>query len=345
MALLSVAFPREERAKALGLFSSLTGLALISGPVVGGAVAEGLAWQWIFWVNVPIGLVTIVLVLGRIRESVGARTTLDITGLALATGAAFELVWGLVHGNATGWRSLEVVAALAVGVVLTILFFAWERRAREPMLPMRLFRSQEFSSGTVVGFCLFGALQGALFFLAQFFQTAQGHGPLGAGLRLVPLTATLFVIGPIAGALVNRTGERPLIVGGMFLYALGWAWTGRIASPDLPYDALVAPLIVAGAGGSMALPPALNAVVSSVAPTEIGKASGTFIMLRFLGAVFGIAMSAAVFARTGGFGSPHAFSAGFTSAIGVSAALAFSGAIVGLWQPARRRAVVRPVEG
>lgn len=343
MALLSVAFPREERAKALGIFSSLTGLALVSGPVVGGAIAEGLAWQWIFWINVPIGLVTIVLVLGRIRESVGAGTVLDITGLALATGAAFGLVWGLVHGNAVGWSSVEVVAALAAGTVLLILFVAWERLAREPMLPLRLFRSPAFSSATVVGFCFFGSIQGTLFFLAQFFQTAQNHGPLGAGVRLLPWTAALFVIAPIAGALVNRTGERPLIVGGLVLQALGLAWIGRIVSPDLPYDVLVAPLIVAGAGGSIALPAVLNAVVSSVAPTEIGKASGTFNMLRFLGAVFGIALSAAVFARSGGFGSPHAFSAGFASAIGVSAALALSGAIAGLWQPGRR-ALSAPIQ-
>jgi EmrB/QacA subfamily drug resistance transporter len=336
MALLSVAFPREERGRALGLFSGVTGLALVSGPVVGGAIAEGIAWQWIFWLNVPIGLITIPLVLSRIRESVAPGAALDIPGLALVTGAALGVVSGLVRGNHAGWGSPEVVAALVAGVLLAIAFVAWELRAREPMVPMRLFRSRAFSSGNAAGFLLFGSVQGTLFFMAQFLQTAQGHGPLGAGLRLLPWTATLFVVAPIAGALVNRIGERPLIVVGLFLQAVGMAWIGRIAAPDLAYATLVAPLVVAGAGASMAIPAAQNAVLSSVAATEIGKASGTFNMLRFLGAVFGIAILAAVFARTGSFGSPQAFNAGFAPAIGVSAALSLLGAVAGMWQPARR---------
>jgi EmrB/QacA subfamily drug resistance transporter len=340
MALLSVAFPREERAKALGIFSGVTGLALVSGPVVGGVIAQGIDWQWIFWLNIPIGLITIPLVLSRIRESVGPGTGLDIPGLALVTGAALGVVWGLVRGNNAGWGSSEVVSALVAGIVLAVAFVAWEVRAREPMVPMRLFRSRAFSSGNAVGFLLWGPVQGTLFFMAQFLQTAQGHGPLGAGLRLLPWTATLFVIAPLAGALVKRTGERPLIVVGLFLQAVGMAWIGRIAAPDLPYTTLVAPLIVAGAGASMAIPATQNAVLSSVAATEIGKASGTFNTLRFLGAVFGIAILAAVFARTGSFGSAQAFSAGFAPAIGVSAALSLLGAVAGMWQPARREVAV-----
>ncbi len=336
MALLSVAFPREERGKALGLFSGVTGLALVSGPVVGGAIAEGITWQWIFWLNVPIGLITIPLVLSRIRESVGPGTALDIPGLALVTGAALGVVWGLVRGNNAGWASPEVVAALVAGVLLAVAFVAWELQAREPMVPMRLFRSRAFSSGNAAGFLLFGSVQGTLFFMAQFLQTAQGHGPLGAGLRLLPWTATLFVVAPIAGALVNRIGERLLIVVGLFLQAVGMAWIGRIAAPDLAYATLVAPLIVAGTGASMAIPAARNAVLSSVAATEIGKASGTFNMLRFLGAVFGIAILAAAFAGSGSFGSPQAFSAGFAPAIGVSAALSLVGAVAGMWLPSRR---------
>jgi len=336
MALLSVAFPREERGKALGLFSGVTGLALVSGPVVGGAIAEGLAWQWIFWLNVPIGLITIPLVLSRIRESAGPGTALDIPGLALVTGAALGGVWGVMRGNHAGWGSPEVVAALVAGVLLGVGFVAWELRAREPMVPMRLFRSRAFSSGNAAGFFLFGSIQGTLFFMAQFLQTAQGHGPLGAGLRLLPWTAMLFVVAPIAGALVNRIGERPLIVVVLFLQAVGMAWIGRIAAPDLAYANLVAPLILAGTGASMAIPAAQNAVLGSVGATEIGKASGTFNMLRFLGAVFGIAILAAVFARTGSFGSPQAFSAGFAPAIGVSAMLSLLGAFAGMCQPARR---------
>ena len=342
MALLSVAFQREERGRALGLFSGLTGFALVSGPVVGGAIAEGIAWQWIFWLNVPIGMITIPLVLSRIPENAGPRAGLDIPGLALVTGAALGTVWGLARGNQAGWSSPQVAGGLAAGVLLAAAFVAWELRAREPMVPMRLFRSRAFSSGNAAGFLYTASVIGTLFFLAQFLQTAQGHGPLGAGLRLLPWTATLFVVAPIAGALVNKIGERPLIVVGLLLQAAGMAWIARIAAPDLVYAALAVPLIVAGAGVSMAMPAAQNAVLSSVAGPEIGKASGTFNMLRFLGGAFGIAILGAVFARTGSFGSPNAFSAGFASAVSVSAAFSLLGAVAGMWQPARPKPVSAP---
>ncbi len=187
MALLSVAFPSEERGKALGIFSGITGLALIAGPVVGGAIAEGLAWQWIFWINVPIGLIILPLALRRIPESFGPRSAPDFPGLVLATGAALGLVWGLARANGAGWASTEVVLALAGGAVLTIAFVTWERRAHEPMVPPRLFRSRAFSSGIVAGFFLYGSIYGTLFFMAQFLQTGQGYGPLDAGRTIAPL--------------------------------------------------------------------------------------------------------------------------------------------------------------
>jgi EmrB/QacA subfamily drug resistance transporter len=338
MAMLSAAFPRELRGTALGIFSGVVGLALVAGPVVGGAIAEGIAWQWIFWLNIPIGLVVIPLVLGRTRESFGAGTALDIAGLVAVTGAAFGLVWGLMRGNIAGWTSPEVVAALAGGLLLTVAFVAWELRARAPMVPMRFFRSPAFSSAITASFLFYAALYATLFFLPQFLQAVQGYGPLGAGLRLLPWTATLFLVAPLAGALVNRIGERPLIVGGLLLQAGGMAWIAFIAGPDVAYVKLVAPLIVAGAGVSMAMPAAQNAVLSSVAAGEIGQASGIFNMLRFLGGAFGIAILGALFAGIGGLGSARTFSAGFAAAIGGAATLSFLGAIAGIWQPASHKA-------
>jgi EmrB/QacA subfamily drug resistance transporter len=340
MALLSAAFPREERAKALGIFSGLTGLALIAGPVVGGAIAEGIAWQWIFWINIPIGLIAIPLVRRRIPESFGPGTAIDAGGVALVTGAALAVAWGLMRGNAAGWTSLEVIAALAAGFLLAVAFVAWGRRADAPMAPMRFFRSRAFSSGIAASFLFYAAMYGTLFLLPQFLQTAQGHGPLGAGLRLLPWTATTFIVAPLAGGLVNRLGERPLIVVGVLLQAIGMAWIGMIAAPDLAYARLVAPLILAGAGVSMAMPAAQNAVLGSVAATEIGKASGIFNMLRFLGGVFGVAILVAAFAATGSFGSPQSFSSGFATAMDASAALSLAAAIAGTWQPAGRAMVL-----
>jgi EmrB/QacA subfamily drug resistance transporter len=336
MALLTAAFPREERGKALGIFSGITGLALIAGPVVGGAVAQGIAWQWIFWINLPIGLIAIPFVLRRIRESVGSGTGLDFGGLVLVTAAALAVVWGLMRANGVGWTSPEVIVALVAGILLGGAFVGWELRARQPMVPMRLFSSRAFASGITASFLFYASMYGVLFFLPQFLQVAQGHGPLGAGLRLLPWTATLFVFAPAGGALVNRIGERPLVVLGLLLQAVGFAWVAVIAAPDLAYADLVAPLIFAGAGVSMAMPAAQNAVLSSVAAPEIGKASGIFNMSRFLGGVFGVAVLVAVFAGTGSVGSPQAFSAGFVAAIGVSALLSLLGAVAGMWLPVRR---------
>lgn len=336
LALLSGAFPPERRGQALGIFGGITGLAVVAGPVVGGAVTQGLAWQWIFWLNVPIGLVAIPLVLTRMDESFGPRAALDVPGLGLVTGAALGIVWGLVRGNTSGWGSVEVLGALVAGVLLGILFVTWELRATTPMLPMRLFTARGFAAGNASGFLMFGALFSAVFFMAQFFQTSLGQSPLAAGLRLIPWTGTVFIVAPIAGALVDRIGERPLMVAGLLMQAGGLAWVALIARTDVPYAQMVAPLAIAGVGISMALPAAQNAVMGSVAPTEIGKASGTFSMMRQLGGAFGLAIAVAVFSGAGSYLSPGAFSDGFAPAIAVSASISLLGALAGAWVPVRQ---------
>jgi EmrB/QacA subfamily drug resistance transporter len=337
MALLSAAFPPAHRARALGLFSGATGLATLGGPLVGGAIVQGLAWQWIFWLNVPIGLLVIPLIRARIPESVGPTTArLDFIGLGLVTGGALGLVWGLVRGNDNGWATLAVLGPLAGGVICTVAFVAWERRALEPMLPMRLFRSRAFSAGNAAGFLLYGAIFGSAFFFAQFLQTALHYGPLKAGLALIPWTVTLSLVAPIAGARINRIGERPLLVCGLLMQAGAFAWIALIAGPDLAYPLLVPPLVVAGVGVSMAMPAAQNAVIGAVPPAEVGKASGAFNTLRQLGGTFGIVILTGVFAATGGYGSAQAFSDGFTPAVLAAAAISLAGAIAGLWIPARR---------
>src|SRR5215207_4665997 len=338
LALLTEAFPPERRGAAIGAFSAVTGLAVASGPVVGGAIADGLDWEWIFWLNVPIGLVAIPLALGRLKESFGPDTGLDIRGLTLVTAGALGVVWGLVRGNAAGWGSLEVVGALAVGLLLVAAFVAWELRAREPMLPMRFFRSRAFSAGNAAIFFLFGSLFTAVFFLAQFLQTALGYAPLDAGLRLLPWTLTLFFCAPVAGALADRLGERPFMVGGLILQAIGMGWIGLIADPGLAYSEMIIPLVVAGCGVSMAIPAVQSSVVGSVGQDAIGKAAGTNSMMRELGGVFGIAISVAVFAGAGGYASAQAFSDGFGPAIFVAAGLALAGAAAGLALPGRRTA-------
>jgi EmrB/QacA subfamily drug resistance transporter len=328
MALLSAAFGPQERARALGLFTGLSGLGVLAGPVVGGAITQGLAWEWIFWLNVPIGLAAIVLVRTRIEESRGASRTIDVPGVALVTGAALGIVWGLVRGDSSGWGSAEVLGSLAAGLALTAAFVAWELRAREPMLPMRFFRSGAFSSGNAAGFFMYGSLYGAVFFVAQFLQIGQGYGVLSTGLRMLPWTATLFVVAPIAGARINRVGERPLLVGGLALQAIGMGWIALVAAPDVAYAQLVAPMVMAGVGASMAMPAAQSWVMGSVDRGEVGKAAGAFNMLRFLGGAFAIAVAAAVFAGAGSYETPQSFCDGFSAALAVSAGLSLAGALV-----------------
>jgi len=344
LALLSAAFPPERRGAAIGIFSAITGVAVASGPLVGGAVVEGISWEWIFWFNVPIGLLAIPFVLTRMKESFGPDTSLDIPGLVLVSGGVLGIVWGLVRGNQAGWGSAEVVASLAVGALLVAAFVAWEWRAREPMVPLRFFRSRAFSAGNTAIFFTFASLFGAVFFYAQLLQTTMGYNPLEAGLRLLPWTATFITIAPIAGALADRIGERPLMVGGLLLQAAGMAWLALIADPGLAYSELLAPFIVAGVGVSMAIPAAQNSVVGSVAMEALGKAAGVNSMMRELGGVFGIAVVVAVFAAAGSYASAAAFTDGFAAAIGVTAGLSLAGAIAGLALPGRRSATESDVE-
>jgi EmrB/QacA subfamily drug resistance transporter len=337
MAILSAAFAREERARALGIFSGVTGLALIVGPAIGGFITENFGWRWIFWINLPIGVIAIALVLMRLRESFGPKVALDVPGLVIVAAAALALVWGLLRGNPAGWSSAEVTTALAGGALLTVAFIAREWRAPAPMVPMRLFKSRAFSSGIAASLLFYAAMYGVLFLLPQFLQTALGYGPFGAGLRLLPWTATLFVTAPVAGAAVNKFGERRLVALGLLMQAVGLGWIAMIVAPGVAYSSLIAPLVVAGVGVSMAMPAAQNAVMSSVAVAEMGKASGVFNMGRFLGGVFGIAALVAVFSATGAVDTPAAFGSGFAAAMMLAAALSLLGAVAGMWLPARRR--------
>jgi EmrB/QacA subfamily drug resistance transporter len=342
MTLLTAAFPAERRGWALGIFGGITGLAVGGGPVVGGAIAQGLAWQWIFWLNVPIGLAAAALTVRHIRESSGSRVAIDLGGAALVTTSGLALVWGLVRADSVGWGDPEIVGSFALALAAAAALVAWELRAPEPMLPMRLFRARAFAAGNAVSFLLQAALTGAVFFMAQFQQDALGQGPLGAGLRLLPWTATLVLIAPRAGKLADQFGDRPLVVTGLFLQAAGLAWIAMIARPALAYPELIAPMIIAGAGVSLAMPGAQKAVVTAVRPAEIGKAAGTFQTARQLGGAVGIAIGTAVFAAAGGYASAQAFSDGFRPALAVCAGLSLAGALAGLGLPRRGQPAGRP---
>jgi EmrB/QacA subfamily drug resistance transporter len=336
LTLLSAAVAPEKRGLALGAWGGIGGLAIAFGPVVGGAVVEGIAWQWIFWLNVPIGLVIVPLALRRLEESHGPAGRLDLAGVGLASAGLFGIVWGLVRGNAEGWASTEIVASLGVGVLLVVAFVAWELRAPAPMLPMRFFRSAAFSLANLASFLMFLGMFGSIFLLAQFFQTIQGYGPLGSGLRILPWTLAPMFISPIAGALSDRIEPRLILGTGLALQAIALAWIATISTPTVAYSDLFIPFILAGIGMALFFAPIANVVLSSVGRNEEGQASGANNAIRELGGVFGVAVLAAIFAHAGGYTSAETFSDGMNMAVFVGAGVVAVGAVAAFLIPSRR---------
>ena len=330
LTILSAAVPASRRGLVLGAWGGISGLAVAIGPLIGGAVVEGISWQWIFWLNVPIGLVLIPLAALRLTETRGPNSTLDLPGLGLASAGLFGIVWGLVRGNQVGWSSPEIVGMLTAGLVVLGLFLLWESRSKAPMLPLRFFRNRTFSAANAASLLMFFGMFGSIFLLAQFFQTVQGYSPLQAGLRILPWTAMPIVVAPIAGALSDRIGGRPLMAVGLALQAAGLAWIAAVSTPTVEYAELVGPFIISGVGMAMYFAPVANVVLSSVRPEEEGQASGANNAIRELGGVFGVAVLASIFAHYGGYGSGTSYVDGLTPAIYVGAAIVAIGSLAAL---------------
>ncbi|MDX6665875.1 MAG: hypothetical protein QOG68_2081 [Solirubrobacteraceae bacterium] len=337
LTLLSEAIAPERRGLALGIWSGVSGLGVALGPLVGGAVTEGISWQWIFWLNVPVGAILLPLAVRRLKESHGPDSRLDLPGLALAGFGLLGVVFGIVRGPALGWTSTTVLVSIVTGAVLLAGFLAWERRAPAPMLPLRLFRSRAFAATNVVSLAMFFGVFGSIFFLAQFFQVAQGYSPLKAGLATLPWTGMPMFVAPLAGVLSDRIGSRPLMTLGLVLQAVAVAWAAAISTPGLAYTELIVPLILGGTGMALVFAPAANAVLGSVRPEEAGKASGATNAIREIGGVLGVAVLASVFSSHGSYASPQAYVDGMTAANPVGAAVLAAGAAAALLVPGLRR--------
>jgi EmrB/QacA subfamily drug resistance transporter len=344
LTLLSAAVPANRRGLALGAWGGVGGLAVALGPVVGGAIVEGISWQWIFWLNVPIGLALIPLAWRRLDESYGPSSKLDLRGLALASAGLFGIVLGLVRGNSVGWGSPEIVASLAAGAVVLVLFVLWELRAEAPMLPMRFFRNRTFTQANVASLFMYFGMFGSIFLLAQFFQTVQGYSPFGSGLRVLPWTAMPIFVAPIAGALSDRLSGPRIMGVGLSLQAIGLGWIAAVSTPTVPYAELIGPFILSGIGMGLFFAPVANVILGSVRPREEGQASGANNAIRELGGVFGVAVLASVFATLGGYGSGQSFVDGMGPAVWIGAAVVGIGALAALTIPRRRRAEVEVIE-
>ena len=338
LVLLSEAFPASRRSAALGIWAGVSGLGVALGPVVGGAVVEGISWQWIFWLNVPIGVALLPLAVALLTESRGPADRLDVPGLTLAATGLFGLTFGIVRSQALGWEHGVVVGSIAAGLALLVAFLVWERRAPAPMLPLSLFRARGFSATNATAFAMFFGTFGAIFLLSQFFQTAQGLDPLQAGIRTLPWTAAPMIVSPLAGLLIDRVGARALMATGMLLQGGGLLWLGLVQTPDTPYLSIVVPLMMGGVGMALVFAPSASAVLAAVRPEQAGQASGATNAIREVGGVLGVAVLATVFSANGSYLTPQAFTDGLTAALPIAAAVLAVGALAALLVPPRQAA-------
>jgi EmrB/QacA subfamily drug resistance transporter len=330
LTLLTSAFPAERRGAVVGIWGGIAGLGVAAGPLVGGAVTQGLSWHWIFWVNVPIGLVAMVAARIVLPETRGVRTRLDVPALVFVAAGVASLVWGLVQGPTAGWNSGRVLTALIGGVALLGAFVWWEARTAEPMIPLRLFRSVSFSGAVTTQFLMAASIYAAAFIMSDYFQFGRGDSPLATGLRFLPWTATPLIVAPIAGAAFDRLGARRLVVPGLLMQAAGFAVIVHLATTDAGYGAYVLPFIVAGVGISMSLPCVPAAALNAAPEQFLGKAAGVVNTMQLFGATFGVAIATVVFNARGSLDSPTSVSDGFRPALAVAAGLSVLGALSGL---------------
>ena len=337
LTILASAFPAERRSTVVGIMGAIGGLAIAGGPLVGGAVVVSLDWHWIFWLNVPVGLAAAALSMSKLPESRGPTARLVLPGVAMAATGAAALAWGLVRTADVGWGSPQVIGALILGAMLIAGFVTWERRASEPMLPLRLLRNPAFAAANATGFLMFASITSAAFLMAQYFQLGLGYSAIGTGVRFLPWTLTPLLIAPAAGALADKIGARPLMATGLALQGAGLIWVALGATSTTGYGQFVAPLIIAGVGISMAVPTVPASALNAVPPADMGKASGVQNTLQRFGAVFGVAIVAAVFSANGHLGSPTTLVAGFRPALAAAAGMSVAGALAALATVRRRR--------
>jgi EmrB/QacA subfamily drug resistance transporter len=337
LTILSAGVPAERRPLALGAWGGIGGLAIAIGPVVGGAITQGLDWHWIFWLNVPIGIVAAILAWFRLEETHGPEGRLDIVGLALVSTGLLGVVYGVIHGNDLGWTSTTVLGAIIAGAILLVAFVWWELRTSSPMLPPRLFRSRGFTAANAASLLMYFGMFGSIFLLSQYFQIVLGLNPFEAGLRVLPWTAMPIFVAPIAGVLSGRIGARPIVVSGLVLMSVGLAWMAAVASPTTDYLLFVPPFVVSGIGMGMFFAPIANVVLSAVKPEEEGKASGANNAIREIGGVFGVAVLAAVFTAKGSYTSPQLYVDGLVPAMWLGAVIVAISAVAALFIPSHVR--------
>ncbi|WP_171167559.1 DHA2 family efflux MFS transporter permease subunit [Streptomyces sp. I05A-00742] len=344
LTLLTAATPPERRGTAFGIWGAINGLAVATGPLIGGGLTEHISWHWIFWLNVPIGLLLLPLVRLRVAESHAPDARLDLVGTALVSSGLFGIVFGVVNVNTHGWTGGRVLTGLIAGAVLLLAFVRHSITHEKPMLPMRLFRSRAFSGVNAAGLLMFFGMFGSIFLLSQFLQGVGGYSPTEAGLRMLPWTGMSLIVAPLAGLLADRIGGRIVVVWGLALQAVGLAYYALVLSADLSYTDQLPALVLNGVGMALYFAPASALAMGSVRPAEQGIASGANSALRELGGAFGVAVLGSVFAARGGFGSSQQFVDGTVPALWIGAGGVALAAVAAALIPRARRRSAAPVD-
>jgi EmrB/QacA subfamily drug resistance transporter len=295
LALLASAFQGRDRGTAFGVWGAVTGASVAVGPLVGGVLTDGIGWEAIFLVNIPIGIGAIAMTLAKVEEShapSGGR--IDWGGLVTFSGALFALIFALIRGNAEGWGSPLIVGCLVVAAVLGVVFVLVERRIAEPMLDLTLFRKPAFAGASVAAFVLSASMFSMFLYLTLYIQNILGYTPLQSGLRFLPVTLLSFIVAPISGKFAERVGVRWFMGGGLALVGLGLALMSGLEAGD-DWTALLAGFMVAGGGIGLVNPALATAAVGVVEPQRAGMASGINSTFRQVGIATGIAGLGAIF--------------------------------------------------
>ena len=338
LTLLASAVPERMRAVAIGIWGGVSGLGVALGPVVGGAVVEGVSWQAIFWLNVPVALLALPLLLLAVRESRGTWQRLDLVGTLMLGGAVFLGIWGIVHGNDDGWSSTTVLVPLLLAAVLLPAYVLWARGRAWAVLPLRLFSARGFSVANVIGLTFTLGMFGTVFLLSQYLQVVQGYTPLEAGIRTLPWTAAPMVVAPLAGALAGRTGLRALLVTGLVLQTGSLVWFARLTENGAGYSQFVLPLAMAGIGMGLTFAPSATAVLQGLPDGDFAVASSSNSTIREFGVALGVALLVAVFEGHGGEISPTGYAGAIGPALLTGAAAVGVAVVAALFAPGRGRA-------
>ncbi len=338
LTLLAGVVPAAKRALAIGIWGGVSGLGVALGPVVGGAVVDGISWEAIFWINVPVALIAVPLALVALKESFGRKQPLDYLGIVLAGASVFLLVWAVVHGNDDGWTSGSVLLSFLVSALALVGFVVRQRRGAFPVVPLRLFRSRSFSIANIIGVTFTLGMFGAVFLLSQYLQIVMGYSPFQAGLRTLPWTAAPMIVAPLAGLLAPRLGLRALLVGGLTLQAGALVWMAAILQPGASYASMVPALAMAGIGMGLTFAPSATAVLTDMAEVDHATASSTNSTIREIGVALGIAVLTAVFLGAGGSLTPTGYTDALAPALLVGAGAVAVGILAALFMPTGIRA-------